>query len=179
MKLFKISTNFKYALADITESYNGADSLSITSETPEALKNFQYSWLTQDSTIIPNIAIIMSELFCLDDIALEALKTSIPDLIQTPMLIGEERFFSLSNIPILKGSMNLKSSKIKYFSTGDIMEIIEPIFNKGDYPNFFKCEEVIGSFFCSEDFMNIVIDNNLTGIVFEECKVKSKSWFSL
>ncbi|MDE6091187.1 MAG: hypothetical protein K2G41_10870 [Duncaniella sp.] len=176
MKLFKISTDYNYALADIAESYDATDSLILTSETTELLKNFRYDWITEDSTLIPNIAIIMSELFCLDEKAVTELRPYLSDLILSAILIRKDTFYSLSNIPILKGSLNLKSSKIKYFSTGDIMDVTKPVFNEQNYPSLFKTEELIGSFFCSEDLMNTITANNLTGILFEECKVKSKFW---
>lgn len=177
MELFKLLFNFDYALADIVESYNDTNSLDVNSETPELLENFRYDWVTEDSTLIPDIAIIMSELFCIDDKALIVLNPYIDDLVQTSISIGKELFYSISNIPVLKDSLNLKLSKIKYFSTGDIMEVGKPVFNERNYPNLFKTAEIPGSFFCSEDLMKAVIDNNLTGITFEECKVKSKSWF--
>ena len=177
MKLYKISIDYSYALANITESYNGADPLSITSETPELLKSFRYDWVIEDSVVIPDMAIIMAELFCLDEKAFAKLRPYLSDLTPTSMLIGKGKFYSLSYIPVLKDSLNLKSSKIKYFSTGDIMEVTKPVFNERNYPNLFKIEEVTGSFFCTEDLMNAIIANNLTGIIFEECKIKSKSWF--
>lgn len=177
MKLFKISTDYNYALADIAESYNGEDSLSLTSETSKLLNKFRYVWLTEDSTVTPNIAIIMSELFCVDEKSFTDLRPYLPDFIPTAILIEKDTFFSLSNIPVMKDSLNLKSSKIKYFSTGDIMDVTKPVFNEQNYPNLFKIEEIIGSFFCSEELKNAIIANNLRGIIFEECKVKSKSWF--
>lgn len=177
MKLFKISIDYSYALADIAESYNGADSIFLTSETSELFKKFRYDWITEDSTFTPDIAIIMSELFCVDEKAFTELKPYLLNLIPTAIIIGQETFYSLSNIPVLKDSLNLKSSKIKYFSTGDIMEVAKPVFNERNYPSLFKIEEVTASFFCTEDLMIAIIDNNLKGIIFEECKIKSKSWF--
>ena len=177
MKLFKISIDYNYALADIFESYNGVDSLSLTSETAAILKNFRYGWITEDSAVIPHIAIIMAELLCLDEKAFAELRPYLPDLTPTAILIGKDTFFSLSNIPVLKDSLNLKSSKIKYFSTGDIMEVSKPVFNERNYPNLFKIAQITGGFFCTEVLMNAIVDNNLTGITFDECKIKSKSWF--
>lgn len=177
MRLFQISFNFNYALADIVESYNSADSLSLTSETLELLKYFRYDWITDDSILIPDIAIIVSELFCLNGKALTVLKPYLFDLFPTIISIGKETFYSLSKIPVLENALNLKSSKIKYFSTGDIMEITKPVFKKQQYPNIFKVGEIGGSFFCSENFKNAIIANNVTGIIFKECKVKTKSWF--
>lgn len=179
MKLYKISIDYSYALADIFESNNGADSLSLTSETSELLNNFRYGWITEDSAATPDIAIIMSELFCVDEKTFTELRPYLLNLIPNTIIIGKDTFYSLSNIPFMKDTLNLKSSKIKYFSTGDIMEVSKPVFNERNYPNLFKVDEIPGSFFCSEDLMNAIVANNLTGITFEECKVKSKSWFRL
>ena len=177
MKLFRISIDYSYAFADIFESNNGADSLSLTSESSELLKKFRYGWITEDSTVTPDITIIMSELFCVDEKTLTELRSYLLNLTPNTIIIGKDTFYSLSNIPVLKDTLNLKTSRIKYFSTGDIMEVIKPVFNERDYPNLFKSEEVTGSFFCTEDLKNAIVDNNITGIIFEECKVKSKSWF--
>ncbi len=177
MRLFKVNFNFDYALADIVETYNDADSLALTSETTDLLENFRYGWLTDDSTVIPDIAIIMSELFSVNEKALTELGSYLLDLKSNAISIGKDIYYSLSNIPTLKDSLNLKSSKIKYFSTGDIMEIEKPVFNEGNYPNIFKVEEIFGQFFCTNVLMNAIVTHNLTGVTFEECKVKSKSWF--
>lgn len=177
MKLYKISFDFDYALADIVETYNDADSLSLTSETTELLKDFKYDWLTEDSSVIPDIAIIMSELFCVDNKAFNILKPNLPDIMPAPISIGADTFYSLSNIHTLKGVLNLKSSKVKYFSTGDIMEITNPVFKEQEYPNLFKVDEMTGSFFCTENFKDSIVRNQITGLIFDECKIKSKSWF--
>lgn len=179
MKLYKISFNSEYALADIVDSNKNVDSLSLNSETPELLQNFRYDWVTDDSSLTPNIAIIMSELFCVDKKALGTLSPFLSLLGQTEIIIGQVKFYSLSNIPVLKDALNLKSSKVKYFSTGDIMEVTKPVFREQEYPNLFKADEIIGSFFCSEGFMNAIVSHNLTGLFFEDCKVKSKSWFRI
>lgn len=177
MKLFKLSVDYSYAFGDIAESFNGADSLSLTSENPALLEKFRYEWITEDSTTTPDITIIMSELVCVDEKAFMGLKPYLLNLIPHAIMIGKVPFYSLSNIPVMKDAVNLKSSKIKYFTTGDVMEITEPVFNEHVYPNLFKTGEITGSFFCSENLKNAILSNNLTGITFEKCKVKSRSWF--
>lgn len=177
MKIYKLSINFDYALADIVENYNDADSLSLTSETIDLLNDFRFDWNTDDSHLIPNIAIIMSKLLCFDIISWDEVRSLLPDNGITQISIGNKPFISLSNIPVLRGALNLKSSKLKYFSTGDIMEITSPVFNEREYPNLFKVEEIYGSFFCTDELKNTIVSNNLTGLKFEECRLKSKSWF--
>lgn len=179
MKLFKISIDFNYATADIFKSFGEENSISLSSETVDLLKRFQYVWNTEESTITPNISIIMGKLFCIDEKSINYLSSYLNSTRLLEIKIGNDLFYLLANIPEMKDSLNLKSSKIKYFSTGDIMEVTSPVFKEQNYPHLFRIDEIPSTFFCSEDFMNIVIANNLTGIIFEECKVKSKSWFSL
>lgn len=179
MKLYKVSCNYKYAFGDITETYDGTDFISLSSETIDLLNKFRFDWQTNDSSIIPDITIIVSELLCFDEKAIKILLSLLNGVKFNPILIGDKNFNSLSNIHVLKNVLDLKSSKVKYFSTGDIMEITLPIFKKQKYPNLFRIDEIGGYFFCTEEFKRLIDINNLTGISFEECQVKSKSLFSL
>ena len=180
MKLYKVSCNYKYAFGDISVTYDSTtDFLSLNSETIDLLNKFGFDWQTNDSSIIPDVTIIVSELICLDEKAFNILRSLLTGIKFNPILIGKDDFKSLSNIPVLKNVLDLKHSKVKYFSTGDIMQISQPVFKTQDYPNLFKIEEIGGYFFCSEEFKRTIDFNNLKGISFEECRVKSKSWFSL
>ncbi|MDE7347318.1 MAG: hypothetical protein K2N48_11360 [Muribaculaceae bacterium] len=179
MNLYKIYLNYKFAISDV-EKYDGnVDYLSLNSETTSILKSFEFGWQTVESSVIPDITIIMSKLFCIDKKAANTLLSYLNGIVLTPISIGNKIFNSLSHIPILNRALDMKSSKVKYFSTGDIMEITRPVFKKQEYPNLFKIDEISGTFFCTHELKNIVEINNLTGISFEECKVKQKSWFGL
>lgn len=177
MKVFQLSFDYEYSLADIKSSAKNLSLLDLNSETTNILKEFNFYWLKNESTIIPDIAIIVKELFCCSIRALDILRPYLAEENTNEILIDTDEFYSLSNIPLLKNVISLKHSNVQYFSTGEILTISKPVFFPGEYPNLFKTEEISGSFFCTEDLMNAIIANNLTGIIFEECKIKSKSWF--
>lgn len=179
MKIYKISCDYKFALGDIVKSSQDVEFLSLDSETVDLLDKFNFDWSTNESSALPNITIIVSELFCLDEKSTKKLIQHLNGIHFNPILIGKERFTSLSNIPTMENVLDLKSSKVKLFSTGDIMEITHPVFKNQYYPNLFKIDEIGRQFYCSEELKNVIIFNNLTGIIFHECKVKSKSWFKL
>ncbi|MCM1141635.1 MAG: hypothetical protein NC453_23950 [Muribaculum sp.] len=176
--IYQISLNFNFALGDITKILTGTDPLELNSENVAVLDNFQYDWDTDESSLMPNLTIIFSELLCCDLKAHDYLKAVMTQIVFNKILIGKDEFFSISNIPCLKERLNLKSSKIKYFSTGDIMEIERPMFNSGKYPPLFKVEEMPGVFFCSELFKDTIENNHLSGLLFTERKIKNKSWIS-
>ena len=163
----------------ITESLEGEDVLNLTSERVELLSKFKFSWDTEESDLIPNITIIMFRLLCIDHIGIEKMHTVLENWTLAPMEIQGRRYYSFTSIPILSGAINHKSSKITYFSTGDIMDIVKPVFNDGDYPLIFKIEEADGTLFCTDVLCDAILAHNLTGVKFTECKVKSKSRFNI
>ena len=176
--IYHINLNFDYAVGNIVKEESNASFLELNSESISLLKAFKFDWNTEDSSAIPNLTLIMSELFCCDIVASELLKDIMGTIQFNNLFIGDNQFFSISNIPIKKNAINLKASKVKYFSTGDIMEIEKWVFNQDEYPPIFKAEEMPGVFFCTEIFKDTIEKNHLTGLIFTECKIKSKSWFS-
>lgn len=75
----------------------------------------------------------------------------------------------------LKEIINLNKSTIQYFSDGNIMDITDFVFNinlNQNIPLFIPNEYKIFTF-CNEEFKKIVIDNNLTGLLFEECIIEN------
>ena len=58
MKVYKISKDYRFAIADIVECKNGFDSLDLSPDTPELLNNFKYDWLTDESDIHPDFVYI-------------------------------------------------------------------------------------------------------------------------
>lgn len=178
MKIFQLNFDFAYALADVVNADGKVDILDITSENTNLLSKLQFDWTMTESSIIPDIAIIVSELLCCNTNGLPIIERVLPTVKPFEIYVGKNQFYSLFNISNQKGKLNLKSSKIKYFSTGDIMEIEKPVFNQGEYPSIFKVEEMPGVFFCTEIFKDTIEKNHLTGLIFTECKIKSKSWFS-
>lgn len=177
MNIYKINFDYNYAFADIVESRNGADSLELSIDNLEMLKDFRYDWLMDESDVIPDFVIIISELLgCSEEIS-HLITEICPNIVLHPILIGSKKFNIQSNIPVYQNRLNLKKSKITRFSNGDIMEISNPVLLPGEYCPLFRMEEIPSTYFCTEEFKNMVESNNLSGLKFEECKVKSKSWF--
>lgn len=177
MKIYQLAFNYAYALADIKESLNGADSLELCSENPEIIKSFKYDWITNESEIIPDFVFIMSNLLgCKSNISSDIMEM-IPSLNLNPVKIANDDYALFSNTPILSDCLNLKKSKVVRFSNGDIMEVPLPVFLPGDYPILFKVENIPSSYFCTQELKNLLDTQSYTGLLFNECGIKSKSWF--
>ena len=173
-QVFIMKFDFRYAYADITESLNGADSLDLSADNSEMFRNFKFGWLTTESTQIPTCAIIISELFCID----KDKCVGIPfDFSLAPITIGRTPYMVLTNVEYLDNCLNIKKSKIKRFSNGDIMEVTSPVLLPKEYPILFRIPEMPSVFFCTSIFKEFIENNSITGVIFEECPVKSKSWF--
>lgn len=87
--------------------------------------------------------------------------------------INDSIYYLLNFNKPLKDIINLKKSTIQYFSDGGIMNIDDFVFNRNldtNIPMFIPEEYKIFTF-CNEDFKKIIIDNNLTGLSFEDCKI--------
>lgn len=177
MEIYQLSFDYSYALADVVESPNEADSLELCAERPELMNKFKYGWLTDESTKIPDFVIIMSNMLgCKAEIS-EDVKKLFPSLALNPIKVGNDNYVLFSNIAILSNCLNLKKSKVTRFSNGDIMEIPTPVFLPGNYPILFKIEEMPSSYFCTQEFKELVNSHSYMGLRFEERKIKSKSWF--
>lgn len=177
MEIYQLSFDYSYALADVVESLNEADSLELCAERPELMNKFKYGWLTDESTKIPDFVIIMSNMLgCKAEIS-EDVKKLFPSLALNPINVGNDNYVLFSNIAILSNCLNLKKSKVTRFSNGDIMEIPTPVFLPGNYPILFKIEEMPSSYFCTQEFKELVNSHSYMGLRFEERKIKSKSWF--
>ena len=177
MNIYQFDFDYTFALADIVTSIDGADSMEFSQERPELIDKFQYDWITDDSELIPDFIVIMSELLGCKI----GLKSKIEEISQSldfhDIKVGDKDYIAFINIPILQNCINLKKSKVVRFSNGDIMEIRNPVFLPRDYPLLFKVEDIPSAFFCSQEFKNLVETNSYTGLRFKECVVKSKSWF--
>ncbi len=177
MSIYELNFNYDYAVADVIESLKGVDSLELCAERPDLYDCFKYGWLTNESDIIPDFVIIMSRLIGCRTAISAAIKELIPNQELHPIKIGDKDYLLLSYIPILSARLNLKKSKIKKFSNGDIMEITAPVFLPDEYPILFGIEEMPSSYFCTQEFKQMVDSLNYRGLLFEECRIKSKSWF--
>ena len=177
MKIYQLSFDYGYALADIVESLNGADSLDLSSDNPAMMKNFKYGWITTDSEKIPDFVLFLGDLLgCRADIS-EIVSTLIPKLEPHLIKIGDDDYVLFSNILTISDSLNLKKSKVTRFSTGEIMEISNPVFLPNNYPPLFKVEDMPTNYFCTQEFKDLLDSQSYTGLELKECKIKSKSWF--
>lgn len=177
MEIYQLSFDYNYALADIVESLNGADSLKLCAERPEMIRSFKYGWLTNESTKIPDFIVIMSNMLgCKAEISKE-IKNLFPDLVLNPMEVSANSYVLFSAIAFLSDCLNLKKSKITRFSNGDIIEVQTPVFLPGSYPFLFKVKEMPSTYFCTQEFKDLIDAHSYTGLVFEKRKIKSISWF--
>ena len=62
MNIYQIDFDYKFALADVSSSVDGADSMEFSQERPELIEKFKYDWVTDESELIPDVVVIMSEL---------------------------------------------------------------------------------------------------------------------
>lgn len=176
-RIFHIEIDFSYSLADIIESLNGADSLDLSDQSLEMLPNFKFGWITSESDVKPDCAIIISELLCFNLKAKSVFQHFSWPLRLVDIEIGTDKFAVVPSIPILKGCLNFRKSKITRFSDGDIMEVTSPVMLPNEYPCLFRIEEMPSAIFCNDDFKTALNANSLTGLSFEETPMKSKSWF--
>ncbi|MCC8039105.1 MAG: hypothetical protein LIP02_13385 [Bacteroidales bacterium] len=177
MKIYLIKKDYSFASADIVESLNGADSLDLSVENLEILPDFRFGWLTNESNLLPDFTILNSDLLVCDARGQAIVARMLPTAIFSEIKIGEVTFYVCSHIPVLTGCLNMKKSNVKRFSNGDIMEVSSPVFLPNEYPNLFTIEEMPSAYFCTEAFKDEVVKERASGLLFEECPVKAKSWF--
>lgn len=177
MKIYQIKFNYDYSVCDIIATKNGADSLEINSENPGSLKNFEFGWIKEESNKIPDLALVMSQLLLCNSSAKSILSNVLSDFTMNRVIVADQNYYSISDIKQISDILNKKASKIEYFSTGDIMDVITPVFYPIDSPVLFKIKEMESMFFCTEELKTVIERNNLVGWEFKECVTKKKSWF--
>lgn len=175
MEIYNIKLDYRYAIGDII-SNKTPDTIGMNL-TENFLKGFlTFGWITKESPIIPDITIIASELFSLDRKARISLESLLSGQNLKGITIGDTSYVVTMDIPILQGVLNMKSSKITRFSTGDIMEVKEPVFLPKEFPPLFRTEYTDNAIFCNGTFKEEVQKNRLTGLIFNACKIQSSSW---
>lgn len=176
MEIYQIEFNYNFALADVVSSKPGADSLNLTQDKPEELGNFSYSWLTDESEVIPDFILIMRELLGCKLSIQEEMSGIIKSTRMIPITVGKDSYVIFCHIPVLSDCLNLKKSKISRFSDGDIMDIKEPVFLPGDYPTLFQVKNIPSAYFCNQLFKQKIDTKSYTGLLFKQIKIKPKSW---
>lgn len=176
-KIFQIDVDYRYSLAEVVESNDEVGILDLSSQTIDLWEKFKYGWLTEESEIKPNCVIVFSELIGGDEHFSKAIQERFPLLQLKEVNVDNDKYRFIVAVPVLKGCINIRKSKVTRFSTGDIMEISNPVFFPGDYPCIFKVEELPSAFFCMESFKDVIDTNQLSGFVFVERKIKSNKWF--
>lgn len=176
-KIYHISFDYAFALADVKASLHGTDSMELCSDRPKLINEFQYDWVTNESETIPDFCLIMSELLGCQTSMADSIKELMVSITTVNIKIGSKDYSVFTNVPVITDALNLKKSKIARFSDGEIMSIDEPVFLPNKYPMLFKIEEQSGAYYCTDEYRTFVESNKYTGLLFTECKVKSKSWF--
>lgn len=177
MNIWKIVFNYEFAYADICANpYNLDIDDFFASKNPD-LNKIEFGWICNQSDVVPDIAIIRFNIICFSKKALDFLTTLLTGYIFTQIKISDDTYYAIFNLPEEENKLNKKKSKIEYFSTGDIREVVKPIFLPGEYKTLFQIPEALYTIFSTQDFKDKVEENNLSGLNFEECAIKSKSWF--
>lgn len=177
MNIWKIGFNYSFAFADICKSPENIDLDDVFASHDPDLRNIKFGWIVNQSDIIPDIAIIRFNVICLNETAFNKLKTLFKNYSFKKITIGTDSYYAIFNLPEEQDKLNKKKSKIEYFSTGDILEVVKPVFLPGEYMTLFQIPEALYTVFSTQDFKDRVEENNLSGLNFEECAIKSKSWF--
>ena len=94
-----------------------------------------------------------------------------------PITVGTDNYVLFSEITTLSDCLNLKNSQITRFSKGDILDVPTPVFLPSIFPILFKVKEMPSTYFCTQEFKNLIDAHLYTGLIFEGRKIKSKSWF--
>ena len=176
-KIYHMSFDYAFALADVKASLHGADSMELCSDRPELINEFEYDWVTDESEKVPDFCLVMSELLGCQTSMADSIKKLMESITTVNIKIGSSDYSIFINVPVITCALNLKKSKIVRFSDGEIMSVDEPIFLPNKYPMLFKIEEQSGAYYCTDEFKTYVESNKYTGLLFKECKVKSKLWF--
>lgn len=102
MSVYQVDFDYTFALADISASIDGADSMDFSQERPALIDKFKYDWVTEDSELIPDFVIIMSELLgCKAE--LKSKMEEIPQPLKFHDLkVGGKDYTTFINIPILR-----------------------------------------------------------------------------
>lgn len=106
------------------------------------------------------------------------------DLISTeeieflPLFIEDEQYYLLNLLIQKENILNLKKSKVKYFSNGRIMGISEFVFNHTEAgSSIFRISESKTSIFITENIKQEIENYKLTGSNTIKCKVVKPSFF--
>lgn len=171
----KLKANNEEILDVIDKSFEGKPISSIWKE------NYTMSWeedeeYTQNADFLFYIGLVP----VINENSYNLLKTYIPlDSVEylTVKMENSQNLYLMNVLNINTKIFNEKKSKIDYYKTGTIREIIKYIFNDiGTIPIIFKIPQSPCDIFVSDEFVKIVKDNDLTGIDFQECKI-SRSLF--
>lgn len=145
-------------------------------------KNYTMSWekdeeYTQNADILFYIGLVP----VINENSYNLLKKYIPlDSVEylNIKIENNQNLYLMNVLNINTEIFNEKKSKIDYYKTGTIREVIKYVFNDIEtIPVIFRIPQSPCEIFVSDEFVKIVKDNNLTGIDFKECKI-SRSLFN-
>ena len=77
----------------------------------------------------------------------------------------------------IKGLLNIRKSNINYFSDGRIMSIDKYVFNSNkNIPLFFELEEYPLFTFVNETMANVLVTQNVKGLLLEACEIRRRGF---
>ena len=77
----------------------------------------------------------------------------------------------------IKGLLNIRKSNINYFSDGRIMSIDKYVFNSNkNIPLFFELEEYPLFSFVNETMANVLVKQNVKGLLLEACEIRRRGF---
>jgi hypothetical protein len=180
MKIYLLEKNYRFAelspnndLIDvINEGFNGVPMAKEWGK-PQMVWNFEESKIKCDFPLLYGLIPVMSER------AKNVLSLIVPpDSIEyLPIIVEDEIYYATNVLLSYDKILNIRKSKIDYFSDRTIMTIDKYVFScvKNLSP-MFKVSQLLVSTFVTADFKNIIENEKFTGINFKECKVVSKGW---
>lgn len=95
-----------------------------------------------------------------------------------PLFIENETYYIINLLILEKDILNIKKSKVKYYSNGRIMEITDFVFNKNTITtSMFRVSESTTNIFVNEFIKNEIDKHRLIGANFIKCRIAKPSIF--
>jgi|SRR5690554_244286 len=95
-----------------------------------------------------------------------------------PLFIEDEQYYLLNLLIQKENIINIKKSKVKYYSDGRIMGISDFVFNQAEITStIFRVSESKTSVFVNEIIKQAIEKHKLIGANFVKCKVVKPSFF--
>lgn len=132
----------------------------------------------EESSKIADIPLLLGTIpLCNEKVYTILLENNIKGIEFLPLLIEDKRFYIINPTPPIQGVLNKNRSKIRYSSDKKIEWIDKYVFYPIELDRYiFKIVEMYTSIFATNYFVDLVNKYNITGITFNKCSIKSKTF---